>query len=200
MAALHDAILAAVVAEVEARTEWDEYPELYRLLVTGGTPRLAAVPFPASVWTMMPRPPDVLAFLAQTAAAGRTRLPGGAADLHGMAFRHEGWRVDVEPDDERAQAEVNAAALDHTLHTHPDRREERIMCAVDRAGITYKVEQLRGEPATGAIVYPGGGGDHDITGSVPESLDLMVAALTGIPGRTRLTVDEIPAWLKGHRQ
>jgi hypothetical protein len=124
-------------------------------------------------------------------AANQLRSPD--ADLHGMAFRHEGWEVVTDdPHRNRFQARrVAELANEHKLSTHPQRVEIRLMYAVDRAGITYAIQQARGsaEPDR-ALIFPGST-DALSTGTVVDSLDLMVTTLTGIRLMPR---QEPPRW------
>jgi hypothetical protein len=197
MGKLHDAIGAMLCGELDARTEWDEPPQLYRLHVSSGVPRLVPVRIPLPMWEMA-RPPEVLAFIADGMADHGLR--NHEADLHGMAFRHEGWLVEVEEPATLGRAEVRRThemALDHTLNTHPDRIEVRMLYAVDRAGITYATEVRRGaDHARCLVVYPSTDPEVVPTGSVLDALDSMVQTLTSVELAPRV---EPPGWLGGRR-
>jgi hypothetical protein len=212
MGKLHDAIIALLAREVEHRTAWDEAPQLYRLHLNSAVPRLAPFLIPPAIWEM-DRPPEVLTWLAGLFDANRALMPS-IADLHGMAYRDEGWEVAPGSPDvrsEAARAEMRRAhklALDHQLNTHPRRVEVRMMYAVDRAGITYSANLRRGaRRAETTVVFPGGRAvidgkpvpyDAQPTGAILSALDQMVASLTGIPARTRLSEADLPGWLTGH--
>jgi hypothetical protein len=195
MGKLHDAIGELLIREVESRTEWDEPPQLYRLHLTGGVPRIVPVRVPLPLWAAG-RAPEVLENIANLLTDPRFRPY--SVDLHGMAFRHEGWEVIIdEPKDpaSRFKAErVSEMSKEHTLYTHPERREVRMMYAVDRAQITYQAHLARGDAkATGIVSFPGNA-RMQMTGSVLEALDSMVASLTGIPQQTRVDPDRHPIW------
>jgi hypothetical protein len=198
MGTVHDAIAACLAAELEQRTQWDEDPALYRLLVRGGRPRLELMRLHESIWDL-DRPPAVVQHIAATMALNGVRSPD--PDLFGIAFRHEGWGVDVDPEpgtpdtDPAWRARVRAVHADglaHAIHARPDRYEVRLLYAVDRASVTYQIEQRRGEArATRSVHYPGA--DHYVTGGVPQALDLMVSTLTGLPAHAR---PADPGWLR----
>jgi hypothetical protein len=214
MGKLHDAIVELLVREVERRQAWDEPPQLYRLHLNAGVPSLVPFMVPLAIWDM-DRPPEVLAYLAHLFDLNRALMPD-TPDLHGMAFRHEGWEVLHEGLDlahseaDRAKVrEAHELALDHRLVTHPQRVEVRMMYAVDRAGITYQAIVRRGQPRAETLVaFPGGravldgqpvSDEMEPTGAVLDALDQMVATLTGIPARSRLGEADLPDWLRGPR-
>jgi hypothetical protein len=199
MGKLHDAIVARLAAELEARTAWDEPPALYRLGLRSKQARLVDAEVPLDIWALA-RPPEVLDRLAGYMANQGWPLPGGLPpgwELHGMACRHEGWWVDVEMADRPAAKYTAAMAAEHRLADHPARVEIRMMYAVDRAGITYSSTLYRDQAeAETMIAYPTGravvhgprveeamgGSDHlsvQPTGAVVEALDRMVTILTG---------------------
>jgi hypothetical protein len=195
MGKLHDAIVALMTDELEARTEWDEPPQLYRLHLTGGAPRIVPVRIPLPLWESG-RTPDVLENIADMLTDPRFRPR--SVDLHGMAFRHEGWEVIIDdPRDpaNRAEAErISEMSKEHTLHTRPDRIEVRMMYAVDRAQITYQAHMTRGDAKASSIISYPGNPAMQMTGSVLQALDSMVASLTGIPQQTRVDPDKHPIW------
>lgn len=197
MGSVHTAIAAVLAAEVERRREWDETPALYRLHLSAGRPRLAEIPVDPWVWDSG-RPAEMLEHIGAIWAMNGWRSPW--PDLFGLAFRHEGWSVDLEEAAAdagstaafRAQARaVHADALRGRLHARPDRYEVRMIYAVDRASVSYEAVLRRGtDRAARQIFYPGG--DPASEGGVPSALDLMVSTLTGIPAQPRV---EPPDWL-----
>jgi hypothetical protein len=218
MGQLHDAIAAALAAELDARTEWDEHPALYFLALRSKQARLIDVDVPLLFWRAG-RAPDVLEKLAVSlAVAGVAPNPPPGWVVHGAAFRHEGWWVDVDMKHDLPAAKHAAAlAAEHRLVDHPQRVEIRQMYAVDRAGITYSSTQYRGEGAAETMIsYPTGRavahGPHveealggttgpmkvQPTGAVVEALDLIVSVLTGVelPARASAYLED---HLKGGR-
>jgi hypothetical protein len=144
-----------------------------------GRPKLRQVGLPDFTWSL-DRPPAVLERIAVMMAAGRYRSPW--PDLFGMAVRHEGWKVEVDPTLPGAKATSRRAAAqsrEHTLHTRPDRIEARMFYGVDRAGWTYQAEQKRGQLRAERMAVPPLS-DPTITGAVVDALDLMVATLLGV--------------------
>jgi hypothetical protein len=135
-------------------------------------------PFGDEVWGGSPA--EVLHTIAHALAmqtpAERPVPPGGA--LYAVAFRCEAWTMpDAEPG--TAQASENANdALRHRIRHRPDRIECRTFSAVDIEGVSYEVEQQRGQVPTMAIGYPEPGATRH-TGSVFEALDLILWGLTG---------------------
>ena len=179
MASVHDAIVAAMAEQLERRRHWDEPPALYWLHLERGRPKLRQVGIPDLMWAL-DRPPAVLGRIAVTMAAGRYRSPW--PDLFGMAVRHEGWKVEVDPDApdaKRVSRHVAAQSREHLLHTRPDRIEARMFYAVDRAGWTYQAEQKRGQLRAERMAVPPAS-DPTITGAVVDALDLMVATMLGV--------------------
>ena len=179
MASVHDGIVAAMAEQLERRRHWDEPPALYWLHLERGRPKLRQVGIPDLMWAL-DRPPAVLGRIAVTMAAGRYRSPW--PDLFGMAVRHEGWKVEVDPDApdaKRVSRHVAAQSREHLLHTRPDRIEARMFYAVDRAGWTYQAEQKRGQLRAERMAVPPAS-DPTITGAVVDALDLMVATMLGV--------------------
>jgi hypothetical protein len=179
VASVHDAIVAAMAEQLERRRHWDEPPALYWLHLERGRPKLRQVGIPDLMWAL-DRPPAVLGRIAVTMAAGRYRSPW--PDLFGMAVRHEGWKVEVDPDApdaKRVSRHVAAQSREHLLHTRPDRIEARMFYAVDRAGWTYQAEQKRGQLRAERMAVPPAS-DPTITGAVVDALDLMVATMLGV--------------------
>jgi hypothetical protein len=179
VASVHDGIVAAMAEQLERRRHWDEPPALYWLHLERGRPKLRQVGIPDLMWSL-DRPPAVLGRIAVTMAAGRYRSPW--PDLFGMAVRHEGWKVEVDPDAPDAKAvsrRVAAQSREHVLHTRPDRIEARMFYAVDRAGWTYQAEQKRGQLRAERMAVPPAS-DPTITGAVVDALDLMVATMLGV--------------------
>jgi hypothetical protein len=136
----------------------------------------------------MDRPPEVLAAIANTAAA----FPGPVPDsLYGVGFRCESWYVTV-PDDAAGKRQVDADARDHRLYTRPDRVEARVMYVVDRAGISYMCMLPRDGELIRQVSYPAPGDPavqtgplSGIAGAVPDALDALLRALLGVTLPTR---------------
>jgi hypothetical protein len=183
MSAVHDAILDRMTAELAARTEWDEPPALYLIILADGGPRLSIFPLRDSVWEL-DRPAAVLAGLARSwernAGVIQQEAPPG---LHGAAFRSESWRVQLPLDAPAEQAEeVKRESRAHRLAQHPLRIEERGMFAVDRAGATYVVSWARGEAEPLRKVERRRPADGmGMAGTIPEALDRIVTAMLGVP-------------------
>ena len=179
MSILHEKILAAVTAEAESRTEWDEPAAFYFLHLDGGVPCLREADM-AELWTIAD-PVALLASMARRAEQFAQQLQALAPEnLHGLAFRFESWQVhSVRGDDARLSGHA-AEARAHRLDRHPERREARSVYAVDRVGITYTRTLFRdgGEPA-GGVEYPRPG-KLRTTGSVMRSLDGLVQGMLGV--------------------
>lgn len=188
MSRLHDTILAAAVAEVQSRTEWDEFPCLYFLRVEhgGGLATLRPLAFPDGLWRLGSTA-DVLTRLANDAAAltsaFRSAIP---PDLYGAALRAEAWDVVTERGASEAEIrDVRRAAYAHRLSSQPGREEVRTVTVVDRAGITYTASQRRSDGQVEAhILY------RRMIGQVPDALDTMVTALLGVELAARPDVPE----------
>ena len=196
----HYALSRALAREVEHRAEWDEPPQVYRVHVKSGRPRLVELPVPVMVWNAA-RPPEVLERLVDAMRHTGFKPPPWTerdGELYGMAFRHEGWWVETKPG---TMAHAHAAQMgsEHQLHRHPQRVEIRMMYAVDRNQITYAITQYRADPQTPAeqlIAYPDGrgegfgpkveellasmGAEVHPAGAIVEALDRMVELLLGV--------------------
>jgi hypothetical protein len=202
MGKVHEAIADVLAAELEGRPGWAEDPVLYRLHLRDRRPRLVAVDLGAWMDGLAMDPAEALELAATLMERGGFHAPADdqAGELHGMAFRHEGWGLlptggsfnGTEGFDLATAAGRLAMhdALEHRVYTRPDRIEVRIMVAVDRAGITYHAIQRRGdEQAERLIMFPGADPDEPhVTGLVVESLDRMVTQLTGVPAQRRPVV------------
>lgn len=178
MSRLHEEIADMLAGELERRgRDWDEPPALYVLRLRDWGPEARKIPLRDEAWDTGRtgrRITDTLHHFAQRLAANSpvvqryTDLLMG--DVHGVAFRHEGWAM---PGLERDTAD-------------PDRVEVRTFMAVDRAQVTYHAMLRRGEDrADRFIIYPNRVKALDPSGSVIESLDMILAALTGGPPRPR---------------
>jgi hypothetical protein len=187
MPRLAETILGALRAELHARRAWDEPPALYLLNVARGVASLSELPIPGDMWALG-RPADILAGIAaMTSASPATAIlrRHAAPGLHGAAFRAEAWGASLVGADAPAARELRAAAGRHELYRHPARIELRFMYAVDRAGITYSVQQPR-DPANDempheTVSYPRPGPDgYQVAGAIPEALDAIVSALLGV--------------------
>lgn len=180
MGRVQDRIAGALAAEVEGRTEWDEPPRLYFLYLEGGEPRLRDLEFPDEWWAA-DRPPVVLDAVSRCwGEYGDLLARAAPGSLHGAAFRSETWRVATSPPGSPGYAEAERLARAHRLREHPDKVEERTIWAVDRAGITYGAVLERGaSQARGQVSYPGPG-RKGITGTIPEALERIVAAVLGV--------------------
>jgi hypothetical protein len=181
MVKIHDAIARALAKELQQRTAWDEQPQLYRLYLAGERPipHLHPIDVPAQVWDESVsglRQPETIDWVTYRMGTASLRDD----DLHGVAFRNEGWAVlDLEHLSRFELGRIQQMGLDHQLKQHPRRVEVRMMVAVDRAGITYNCFQVRGREVRTIVSYPGQG--VQLTGAVPEALDRMLAQLTGLP-------------------
>jgi hypothetical protein len=181
MSRVHDAILDCLTAELATRTEWDEPPALYLIILDGGVPHLDKFPLLDSAWELG-RPPEVLAALARawehSADVIRPEVPPG---LHGAAFRTEAWRVALPVGDPETGAVIRASE-EHRLSEHPLRVEERDVFAVDRAGATFMVTWARGEAEPlRKVAHRRPGSDEGMLGAIPNALDRIVTALLGVP-------------------
>jgi hypothetical protein len=187
---VQQAIVQLMQAELDARPEWDEVPQLYRLMLRGGEPALVPLSDTNGYWLAGAAsglsPVETLAHFAMTMALVAQRhgppdgeMPSGV--LHGMAFRHEGWHVETHPADKFATRRAHQLAEEHQLKRHPAREEVRIFVAVDRASITYQAMTYRSGAHEPELVIMPRGGQAEATGTVPDSLDLMVSTLCGVP-------------------
>ena len=185
MGKLHDRIADTMAAEVASRTEWDEAPGLCFLYVEDGKPRLSQLEIPDEIWAS-DRPPYVLDNISRAFGQFADLMQRvSPVSLYGAAFRCETWRAQSVPGTER-HSELAAASMRHELHKHPDRVEARTLCAVDRAGITYMAEQIRGgHEVSRTVSYPKPGRPA-VSGTVFEALDRLVTTLLGVelPART----------------
>ena len=146
----------------------------------GGGAVLRQVPLPDEVWEL-DRPPVMLDRMSRGLGDFGALLARVAPEgLHGAAFRCEAWTVESRgPAGSKACDDLKREQHAGRLHVHPDRREERAVWAVDRAGITYGAMLLRGDTVARAQVsYPGPA--KRITGTVPEALERIVMAVLGV--------------------
>jgi hypothetical protein len=158
MTSTSQAITTRLTRTLKGRTAWDELPQLYTLHLEQGRARLRP-------WTLEDTggwgedPVEGLGqlamFLAPRLAAMRDGMPPG---LHGAAFRGE--------------------ALQRPSDGGPD-RENRFIVAVDRTGCTYSAMQWRDneQVETWHRRTPPAG----IRERIPAALDILVAALLGVP-------------------
>ena len=93
MGKVHEAIADALAAELEGRPGWAEDPVLYRLHLRDRIPRLVGVDLGAWMDGLAMEPADALELAATLMERGGFHAPADdqAGELHGMAFRHEGW-------------------------------------------------------------------------------------------------------------
>jgi hypothetical protein len=188
MGRVAEKILAALAAEVSARTEWDEPPALYFLYVEGGKARISQAAVPEFLWSA-DAPPRVLARIADSLGEFSGLLSAVAPEgLHGAAFRCEAWVVDAGKPGTERRSEVSIEAMAKRLDRHPDRVESRCMYAVDRAGATYSAVQAKGSAEVKRSVSYRKPGNPDFSGIIPDALDRFVTAMLGVemPGRSRL--------------
>jgi hypothetical protein len=186
---VQQAIVNLMLAELESRPEWNEIPQLYRLMLRGGDPALVPLSDTNGYWLAGAAsgltPVETLAHFAMTMALVAQRngppdggLPGGA--LHGFAFRAEAWDVETAPSDKFGQRRADQLAQEGQLKRHPARREVRLFVAVDRASFTYQAKTFRSGIEPELLIMPRGD-STEATGTVPDSLDLMVSTLCGVP-------------------
>lgn len=197
MGAIHDAIEKMLLAEVSRDGRgWDAPPELHFLYVERGEPRLSACELEPQFWAQAPRPPMVLVAMGRRSEAFAPLLQMAAPPgLFGMAFLCEIYMVRTEPG---ASAETrrrnDADHRAHRLHTRPDAVEMRALFAVDRGGVSYQATVERGTGKRESCVWfpkPGGPG---FTGDIPESLDKIVQAMTGVTLPERPDPAGVPGW------
>lgn len=174
-------VLAVLAAEAEA-DKWDEHPALFRLHQRGREHHLVDVGLDGWVWDS--NRGDVgttITALAVLLAAGGFRPdpddPWG--ELVGMAFAHQGVSVDVDEADVHEWHQVSSLNAQRRLHQHPSRVPVRLVCAVDRHGVTYQVVRPR-DGATERVMALPGRADLMMGGAVVEALDMMVATLCGV--------------------
>lgn len=111
-------------------------------------------------------PGDVLAFLADVCADNPPPLE---YDVFGLAFVSEAWTVyHVAEEDRPAPG---------TIHEHPDRREVRIIAAVDLAGFRYLHSIERETEERHEVSHRRGEVDQEADGYILESLDRIMQAL-----------------------
>jgi hypothetical protein len=179
---VHDRIADLLAATLAERAEWDEPPDLYLMFIHDGMPVLRSFGIPGWVWDQA-RPPDVLARMARSWEADSRRIQRVMVEsIHGVAFRYEGWRVELPGQAARAEIEaLERASGEHRLHEHPARIEERDIVAVDRAGTTFMVSWARGEAEPHREVVVRRLATEGMSGAVPDALDRMVTALLGVP-------------------
>lgn len=172
-----------LLRECTSRTEWDEPPALFFVVkdTTGYT--LHDVGVPNLLW-MLIEPPSLLRGLAHAIscpgcnAHQAVNLPDALsppAGWVGVAFRSEGWRInlDKDKDDPATLAEKNRDAAAHRIHTRDDRIENRLISAVLTSGETAYASQDRdGEPETSADDEPA-----KLTGAITDSLHAIAIAL-----------------------
>jgi hypothetical protein len=209
MSALHEAIGARLCSLLEARSRWDEPPELLLITVPlPGEPLLLHVPVPIELWSIGARSghrvPDVLADIAAmiaSPAASRPRslmyaMAGGRQRVHGVVFRHEGYGISTATAVPEALRRAHDDAVNHRIGDRPDAVELRMAYGTDRDGYTYAVRQLRGEPAVPLVIGPD---DTDLlpTGYVLESLDTLLAGLTRRPPPKRPSAED--GWDRAER-
>jgi hypothetical protein len=177
----------ALAAEITRHTEWDERPELLTMYYQGGRGHLGQIPVPDYVWASGP-PALVLESLAE-ASASRAELLQMAApgELHGIGFFTEIWMATARAGSEAdadLRRRVKAAGGRVSKLPEQERVEARAIWAVDRAGITYSVMQVRGEDEVQrAVSYPKAGQPalEKTSGTVPDALDKLVTAFLGVP-------------------
>ncbi len=179
MSRIQRAIMGLLESEVARPREWDGPPGLFLIAMEGATPHLAPLRVPPFVWDA-DRPPQVLEAIAEgvNAAARRGRAPAPPQGLHGAAFFFEGWQLYNDPADPEAMARIHRLAGQHRLYTHPDRVEVRFICAVDRAGFSYQAALRRDTGELDSEVQRNRTGQS--AGTIPEALDLLVAAILGV--------------------
>jgi len=180
MSAVHEAILKCLTDNVAARSEWNEPPALYLVILRGGEPALEELPIAEKEWRKAPAP-RILEQLASGAAVGKllgTRPPMPTG-LHGAAFYSESWTVPMQDVEWET---VKADAYARRVSRRPDRVEVRFMTAVDRGGTQYAVMAPRGTHTEAHIMYPTTNPEGTFaTGSIVESLDILVQALLDVP-------------------
>jgi hypothetical protein len=199
MSKVQDVVSEALAAELLAHAQWDEPPALHTVYYRGGEAVIGQVPVPDEVWASGP-PAQVLASLASSVTRSplHTGLLRALAPeyLHGIAFFSEVWVVEARArTPEGDDLHKRASAVGYRVGKLPERREARSIICVDRAGVTYSVMQLRGEDdIMRDMTYPKPGSPPPATtGTVPEALDKMVTAFTGVTLPVRVRDDPAEA-------
>jgi hypothetical protein len=175
-----EAIGALLTATLTARTEWDEHPELYFLTESDNSAALVTVGLSSMWWDLAP-PPQLLMRLGEGLMHYHS-LPDSILEMPkppvpelppgwiGMAFRFEGWGVNItaaEQNDDPAVAErLKRAVAEHDLYLQPERIEARHIMAFTTADRFYHVEQERD---CEVVMMPSG----DPGGTIAEALMLM---------------------------
>jgi hypothetical protein len=187
MGRLHERVIEAVAAEMTARTDWDERPpSLYFLYVEGGVPRLSDITVPPEIWKLG-RSADVLTSMAYMFETGqdwiRHAVAIDAPGLHGIGFMTEAWQVTSDPKamSFEEQQRLKDDAENHRIADRLDAVEIRHMLVVDRAGITYQANHVRGsDHVDRQVFYPKVGQKYTLTGSVIDALDRILTAVLGV--------------------
>lgn len=181
-----DSIVGALRRAVTERTEWDEEPALYFLYADASGARLSQACVPRGAWSRG-RPPEVLeemSYVLQEAAADEAGVLGSLRweSLYGVAFRCEAYfAIANERTDPGSGGRLEADAAARRISERPDRVEIRFIQAVDRDGTFYFVQQRRDNGEVTSDVFPADGDGPQVSGTVPEALNRMAAALLGVP-------------------
>ncbi|RFU83650.1 hypothetical protein DY218_27470 [Streptomyces triticagri] len=169
-----DQVLDALQQLIEARTEWDEAPEVYFLYQEWLKVTAKPLPIPTFVWATHPHPPTVLRNIAHTLALAGP--PPHADTLIGAAFRVEAFAINSDSTSPRVQEAVRrhqAGGSVPRFEHIPGRVEQRFIQGVDLAGRTYVVSGDRLPDDSMArprrdCVEPDGA--DLLTGNVPDAL------------------------------
>ncbi|WP_382465841.1 hypothetical protein ACFIN9_26600 [Streptomyces noursei] len=168
-------------ARLDARTEWDEQPEL---LVVQGRRRdglqMRRLPVPDSVWDSVSAP-DVPRLYAQAV------ILGGAPpmrDLAAVALRCEGYALNSDSSPQADEVIRRRLAGGSTPRNAdlPDRIEQRMLTALGIDGRVYFASaDRRSDGGADPAVTKVHATDRPMTGRIPTALDALLTALRAHP-------------------
>lgn len=136
-------------------------PPIYSIHRTGDELSSMQMPVPSEIWQLVDRVGHALRALA-TVFGMLPPVPG----VIGIAIMTEGFSVTLDEKDPEKTAERLRASREHRIHSHPDRREIRIVQAVVN-GQVLAVSRVRGEAAREHVE-----GNY-WTGNVTDSLRIL---------------------------
>lgn len=169
-------IADVLVANLAARRDWDEPPQLYWLNLTKGHVELELFPIDQDIFSLG-HPPEVLGVFAQAvednAATFRRAIP---PSFVGVAFFCEAWTVNYKNHDEARRAARQRTTQPPSAH--PDRIEQRTIIALERSGFRFYIGQPRGGDIETEIEHSHTD-DPKHAGRIPAVLAQLLNAILG---------------------
>lgn len=144
-----EALATALSMEV-AVNEWDASPSLLVLYQLGGEVAVGRFDFSEEFWTMTD-PVSIVFVVARALSVPDhppvpVELPEGAQVI-GLGLFSESWALDLNDKTDAERKKAQAFTQKHGVGKHPDRKELKMIAALDAQGVRYYAGWMRGHNA-----------------------------------------------------